>query len=83
MLDALPGSGLGALQSPSISLDGSICYMPGALEATYRSNLAKPLSALLDAMPDAENCVMGVVTDPKLKEPARIRLITGDAPMAA
>ena len=57
--------------------------MTGPAEDTFKGNLDKPLRDLLLTVPDENTCAMGVVTDPKLKDPARVRLILGDAAMAA
>lgn len=78
----LTGDTLGALKAPSISVAGSILYMRGPLEASYRPNLAKPLAELLERMPDEEDCVMVIVTDPALPAPVKVRLVAGDVTMA-
>lgn len=74
---------LGELSAPSVSADGSILYMHGPLEASYAKNLDKRLDELLAEMPDHEKCVMVNVTDKKLANPARARLVIGDVAMAA
>ena len=44
LLDHLLTGELGQLKAPSISVDSTILFMHGPLEATYRKNLQKPLS---------------------------------------
>ena len=83
MIDSLlTGDTLGALRAPSVSVAGDILYMRGPLEASYRPNLPKPLEDLLERMPDEEDCVMVIVTDPTLPAPVKVRLVTGDVTMA-
>lgn len=73
---------LGELAAPNISADGTILYMHGPLEASYRQNLDKRLDELLEEMPSEDKCVVVNVTDKKLENPARVRLVLGDVAMA-
>lgn len=66
------------LTSPSIALDGSILYMHGPLEASYRPNLTKQLRELLPGPISNSRSYILNVTDPSQQHPMRVRLVSKD-----
>lgn len=63
------------LEAPSILARGSTLYMTGALEASFACNLGKSLSELLGATLEEEGCCTIMVTDKKVKEALKVRLL--------
>lgn len=64
------------LDAPSVSTRDSVLYMTGALAAQYAPNLTKPLHELLGTTFEEEGCATVMVTDRRVKEALKIRLLT-------
>ena len=64
------------ISEPSLSAQGTgTLYMHGPLEETYRGNLSKPLAELIGCTIEPDSCVMLLVTDKKLQDPLKVRLV--------
>jgi hypothetical protein len=65
----------GKVSSPSVSVGSQTLFMHGPLEAIYRVNLDKSLQELLPQPVVPGHVILLHMTDPKMQNPVRVRLL--------